>query len=213
MSFLPINSDLEKPTIYINPEKCIGCRSCEVACAVEHSMSKNLFGAIFEKPTPKPRIKVVVADFFNVPMRCQHCEDAPCERVCPTGAIEKSEEGFVLLNSNKCIGCLMCVMACPFGHPKYETEYKVVLKCDFCVDRIREGNEPACVEACPTRALKFGTLEELLDEIRRDRAEQFISGLKVPGLIYTKPVSEEKRGEEKVRLMDLYMAYSKVKWY
>lgn len=201
------------PSIYINPEKCTGCRSCEIACAVEHSTSKDIFGAIFEKPKPKPRIKVVAANFFNVPMRCQHCEEAPCMEVCPTGAITKNEEGFVVINPNKCIGCLMCIMACPFGHPTYEPEYKIVLKCDFCIERMRQKKEPACVEACPTKALRFGTLEELLDEIRKDRAEQLISGLKVSGLVYMKPVVEEKREEEKVRPMDVYLAYSEVRWY
>ncbi|MBO8175553.1 MAG: 4Fe-4S binding protein [Thermococcus sp.] len=208
-----LETGLERPTIYIDPKKCMGCRSCEIACAVEHSTSKTLFGAIFERPTPKPRLKVVVADFFNVPLRCQHCEDAPCMKVCPTGAIKKSEEGFVILNANKCIGCLMCVMACPFGHPKYEPEYKVVLKCDSCIERVREGREPACVEACPTKALKFGTLEEILDEIRKERAEELISGLKVPGIVYMEPVIEEKKKEEKVSPMDVYTAYLEVKWY
>ncbi|NJE41753.1 4Fe-4S dicluster domain-containing protein [Thermococcus sp. GR6] len=206
-------SNMEKLTIYINPERCTGCRACEIACAVEHSMSKNLFGAIFEKPTPKPRLQVVVADFFNVPMRCQHCEDAPCMEACPTGAISRTKEGFVVLNANKCIGCLMCVMACPFGHPKFEPEYKAVIKCDSCVDRVREGKEPACVEACPTRALKFGTLGEILEEVRKEKAESLISGLKSQGMVYMKPVSESKKKEDLVRPMDLYLEYSNVMWY
>ena len=158
--------------VYINPEKCTGCRSCEMACAVEHSRSKDLYEAIFEEPTPKPRLKVVAVDFFNVPMRCQHCEEAPCLDVCPTGAILKTEEGFVVLNQNSCIGCLMCVMVCPFGHPKYEPEYRSVLKCDFCVDKVRQKSEPACVEACPTNALRYGALEEILDGIKKDGAER-----------------------------------------
>lgn len=107
----------------------------------------------------------------------------------------------------------MCVMACPFGHPKYEPEYKVVLKCDSCIERVREGREPACVEACPTKALKFGTLEEILDEIRKERAEELISGLKVPGIVYMKPVVEEKKKEERISPMDVYAAYLEVKWY
>ncbi|RKZ00638.1 MAG: 4Fe-4S ferredoxin [Candidatus Hydrothermota bacterium] len=203
-----------KLAIYIDPEKCMGCRSCEIACAVAHSTSKNLFGAIFEKPLPKPRIKVIVANFFNVPMRCQHCEDAPCMNVCPTGAITRTPEGFVVLNANKCIGCLMCVMACPFGHPKYEPAYKTVLKCDFCIDRIREGKEPACVEACPVDALQFGTLEEILEKVRKASAESFVTSMKVPGIVYTKPVGkEQKETEEKPKPMDLYSLYSEVKWY
>jgi len=203
----------DKLTVYIDPSKCMGCRSCEMACAIEHSMSKDLFGAIQEKPTPKPRLKVVVADFFNVPMRCQHCEDAPCMKACPTGAISKTEEGFVVLNPNKCIGCLMCVMACPFGHPKYEPEYKVVLKCDSCVERVREGKPPACVEACPTGAMKFGRLSDILEEVRKEKAENLISGMKGPGMVYVKPIVEKKEEEEPFKPMDLYRMYTSVRWY
>jgi len=203
----------DKLTIYIDPSKCMGCRSCEMACAIEHSMSKDLFGTIQEKPTPKPRLKVVVADFFNVPMRCQHCEDAPCMKACPTGAISKTEEGFVVLNPNKCIGCLMCVMACPFGHPKYEPEYKVVLKCDSCVERVREGKPPACVEACPTGAMKFGRLSDILEEVRKEKAENLISGMKGPGMVYVKPIVEKKEEEEPFKPMDLYRMYTSVRWY
>ncbi len=201
----------EKMIVYIDPERCTGCRSCEMACAIEHSESKNLFTAISEKPIPKPRIKVVVADFFNVPMRCQHCEDSPCIEACPTGAIFKSEEGFVIMNQEDCIGCLMCVMVCPFGHPYYSTEYKSIVKCDFCIDRVKEGKEPACVSACPTGALKYGNLSDILDEIRKKKAKLIISGLKVEGLVYTKQVEEKK--EEKLNLPDLKRMYSQVSWY
>ncbi len=201
----------EKRIVYIDPERCTGCRSCEMACAIEHSESKNLFTAISEKPIPKPRIKVVVADFFNVPMRCQHCEDSPCIEACPTGAIFKSEEGFVIMNQEDCIGCLMCVMVCPFGHPYYSTEYKSIVKCDFCIDRVKEGKEPACVFACPTGALKYGNLSDILDEIRKKKAKLIISGLKVEGLVYTKQVEEKK--EEKLNLPDLKRMYSQVSWY
>jgi len=201
----------EKMIVYIDPERCTGCRSCEMACAIEHSESKNLFTAISEKPIPKPRIKVVVADFFNVPMRCQHCEDSPCIEACPTGAIFKSEEGFVIMNQEDCIGCLMCVMVCPFGHPYYSTEHKSIVKCDFCIDRVKEGKEPACVSACPTGALKYGNLSDILDEIRKKKAKLIISGLKVEGLVYTKQVEEKK--EEKLNLPDLKRMYSQVSWY
>ncbi|GAB6076662.1 hypothetical protein JCM12825_15400 [Desulfurobacterium crinifex] len=207
-----LKASLKRPTIYIDPKKCMGCRSCEIACAVEHSVNKTLFKAISEKPIPKPRLKVVVADSSKVPLRCQHCEDAPCIKVCPTKAIKKSEDGFVILNANKCVGCLMCVRACcQSGHLKYEPEYKIVLKCDLCIERLREGREPACVEACPTKALKFGTLEEILD--RKKKAEELISDLKAPGIVYIEPVIEEKENKEKVSPIDVNTSYSKVKWY
>jgi Fe-S-cluster-containing dehydrogenase component len=87
--------------IYVDPSKCVGCRSCEIACAVEHSLSKNLFLSITERPLPRKRVRVIPADDFTVPMRCMHCEDAPCIAVCPTGAMEKTAEGFVVVNSSE----------------------------------------------------------------------------------------------------------------
>ncbi len=210
---MPAFAEAGKLTIYINPERCMGCKACTMACAIEHSISKDVFHAVMERPKPKARVDVVVAGFFNVPMRCQHCEDAPCVKACPTGAISRTEEGFVVLNAAKCIGCLMCVMACPFGHPEFEPEYKAVIKCDGCFERVREGKEPACVEACPTNALKFGTLEEILKEVRKEKAEGLVSGLRAPGMVYIKAVTETKSVEETVRPMDLYLAYSTVKWY
>ncbi len=173
----------------------MGCRSCEIACAVEHSLTKNLFTAIFEKPRPVPRIRIVVVDEFYVPIRCQHCRDAPCIAVCPTKALHKTDEGFVVVDPVKCIGCLMCVLACPFGHPRYSDELGSIVKCDFCVNRVRKGLVPACVEACPTGALRFGKLEDIMKEVAEEKIRALLSGRAGPGLVLVKPVKEvtEKR--------------------
>jgi len=197
--------------IYIDPSRCMGCRACEIACAVEHSVSKNIYGAVLEVPKPMYRVRVVVADSFNVPMRCQHCEDAPCINVCPTKALYRSEEGFVLVNPLICIGCRMCMLACPFGHPRYDIKAKTIIKCDFCVDRIREGKVPACVEACPTGALRFGTAEELLKEVAVERAKQLITGT-APALgpVVYKPPTEAPKPSP---LSILHDKYSSVRWY
>jgi len=195
--------------IFIDPEKCMGCRACEIACAVEHSLSKTLVGAIFEKPQPTPRIRVVnVDDLFYVPLRCQHCKDAPCMNVCPTKALYRSEEGFVLLNPEKCIGCLMCTLACPFGHPRYDPERKTIVKCDFCIDRIRSGKPPACVEACPTQALRYGRLEEFLEEMSREAAKNMLTGRSLPGIVLIK----EPRVEEIPSIPLVKSLYKKASW-
>lgn len=201
--------------ILIDPERCMGCRSCEIACAIEHSISKNLYAALIEKPKPKPRITVLPVSNFTVPMRCQHCKDAPCMAVCPTQAIQRTDEEFVILNPEKCIGCLMCALACPFGHPRYEKEYKTVIKCDFCIDRIREGREPACVEACPTEALKFGTLEELMREVAKEKAQQLLTGLAAaPGKILVLPGLKEVevKPAPPIKPSDVISKYSRVRW-
>jgi carbon-monoxide dehydrogenase iron sulfur subunit len=157
--------------IYVDVERCVGCLSCMIACAVEHSATKNLYTAIAEKPTPKPRIKVYNVAGVNVPMRCLHCASAPCIEVCPTGAMHRTEEGFVVVDYSKCIGCGLCSLVCPIGHPIVDRELGKIVKCDFCVDRVRAGKKPACVEACPVGALIFGETEEVMEYIRRRQAE------------------------------------------
>jgi len=163
-------------TVFVNPEKCIGCRHCEIACALEHSQSKDIFTAFFESPISQPRIHVERGvGFATFPNRCRHCDPAPCMQVCPTGALYRDEEtGSVLVNYDKCIGCAMCAMVCPFDVITF-TEvwnvnfaHEVNAKCDHCIDRQREGREPACVEACKTGALEFGDVNDIIRSSRKD---------------------------------------------
>ena len=163
-----------KPTIFINPAKCIGCRHCEIACAVEHSQSKDLFSVIFEDPLPLPRIHILPMGAYNVPMNCRHCDGAPCVEVCPTGALYHDEDGAVMITPEKCIGCKMCAIVCPFGIPEFEVLNGVMFKCDMCPDRRAEGRPPACVEACKTGALQFGTIDEIVSNVRKETAEKII---------------------------------------
>lgn len=131
--------------ILTDPEKCIGCRTCEVACMMSHQSSA----------TPEAftsRIRVVKGGTFTTAVGCHQCEDAPCANVCPTGAIYRAA-GAWLVEQARCIGCKSCMVACPFGAMQVRVvEDRVqALKCDLCAHR--EGG-PACVEACPTHALR-----------------------------------------------------------
>ena len=104
-------------TVFVNPERCIGCRQCEFACAVEHSESRDPVLAVFESTLPRPRIHVTPGRELNtsVPNRCRHCNPAPCERVCPTGAVTRDDDhDVVLMRPERCIACAMCAMVCPF---------------------------------------------------------------------------------------------------
>jgi len=195
--------------IYVDPSKCLGCRSCEIACAVEHSLSKNLFLSIAERPSPRKRVRVIPADSFIVPMRCMHCDDAPCVAVCPTGAMEKTPDGFVVVEALRCIGCRMCMMACPFGHPIYDPLSKIVIKCDHCPDRMKEGLPPACVEACPTGALRYGKVEELLEETAVRKARELVSGLGKGKVVY-KTVTEKAPESPVQRIKEMY---GPVRWW
>lgn len=141
--------------ILVDLERCLGCKTCEIACAVEHSLSKELFAAIFEDLSPAPRVYVEAGEQFNFPLQCRHCADAPCIKSCISGALWRDEEtGLVKHDQEKCVGCWMCVMACPFGVITRDRGGQVALKCDRCPDR----EIPACVASCPTKAL---TMEEI----------------------------------------------------
>lgn len=150
---------MEKMIVVI-PELCMGCHTCELECALAHSESKNLIEAVLNKERSVPRVRVRAAESLNVPLQCRHCEDAPCVRVCPSGALEKLEtSGTVMVRVDRCIGCRWCVMVCPFGVIGV-ADGKVAIKCDLCAERTSQGLDPACVAGCPTHALRFATEEE-----------------------------------------------------
>jgi len=159
-------------TVFVNPERCIGCLQCELACAVEHSSSQDAATAFLETPVPRTRVHVEAGPVMALafPNRCRHCDPAPCLQVCPSGAITRDDGlGLVLVEPRRCIGCAMCAVVCPFDvitfHPLADgpgTEVSVAVKCDGCVDRVREGDEPACAEVCKVDALVYGELNELV---------------------------------------------------
>ncbi len=157
--------------VFVDTERCTACKTCETSCAVEHSETKNLFTAIFELPRPQKRIYVEKANGHSYPVRCIHCQDAPCVIACPAGALARELDfGSVQLNEEKCMGCFMCAMVCPFGAISFHPEKKVAVKCDFCAPRLREGREPACVEGCPTSALIYGEDQDLIKQKRLSAA-------------------------------------------
>ena len=160
--------------VFVDLNRCVGCNSCMIACAIEHSLTKDLFTAIREKPLPKPRIKVKTAkEGSSFPLQCRHCEEPYCVDACIAGAIRKDPEtGLVLADEEKCVGCWMCVMVCPFGVIRPSLlpgkKEKVAVRCDLC-----QGREtPACVEACPTGALFFGEIEDFKKAVSRARRQE-----------------------------------------
>jgi carbon-monoxide dehydrogenase iron sulfur subunit len=108
-------------------------------------------------------------------MQCRHCEDAPCIAVCPTGAIYRHKaDSPVLIEQARCIGCKYCIVVCPFGVIDVSSDDKAVIKCDLCIERTKAGKEPACVEACPTKALKLVSEKELTADKRRLAARHLV---------------------------------------
>ncbi len=129
--------------LFVDPELCTGCRTCELFCAVSHTGSTNPL---------RSRIRIVkfFNDMVNIPMVCRHCEDAPCAKACPKGAIYRDEElSRVMIDYSLCIGCKTCMQVCPFGAISFDPEEKKVFKCDLC------GGDPLCVAVCDTKAIDF----------------------------------------------------------
>lgn len=155
--------------IVVNSETCLGCHSCEIACAVEHSRSKSLLEAIYEENPSFPRIILEEFGDGTIPIHCRHCEDAPCITVCPTQAISRpAEDSPVVLHKDQCIGCHACIIVCPFGVIKRGSDGRSLIKCDLCIARLNDGDEPACVEACPTHTIKFLSIEEITSKKRKE---------------------------------------------
>lgn len=140
---------------------CVGCHACEIACRQEHGLTHETGSKWCRVVTVKPR-KVqdeIRLDYF--PAMCVHCDDPLCLESCPVGAITKREDGFVLVNEEKCNGCRLCISACPYGAMSFNEVTKAAGKCDFCLGRLESGIEPSCVQHCIGGALRYVGPEEL----------------------------------------------------
>jgi carbon-monoxide dehydrogenase iron sulfur subunit len=162
-------------SILVDVKRCVACRTCEVSCALNRSsLSKRLPEAFYEPVPPLPRVRVeTFGDEGGFPIQCRHCDDAPCLDACPSGALYRTPEGLVLTHDERCIGCWMCIMVCPFGAPQPFRHFRKVIKCDLC-----EGMDgPYCVENCPTHALVLADTEEMAKGKAKFRNEGNLSRL------------------------------------
>lgn len=170
--------------VIADPIKCIGCRTCMIACVVEHS-SDDIFYQDPKDINFNPKIEVVKNAQVTAPIQCRQCEDAPCAKACPHNAIKKNETS-ITVDEEKCIGCKNCMLACPLGAINLNDKEKgklvnldnipsdklfciekmVANKCDLC-SHSEEG--PACVRVCPTSAFKIVTEDDLSQSIKNKR--------------------------------------------
>ncbi len=181
-----------KAAILTDTTKCTGCHECVAACKkvnhlgpdvprrwdLEDGLSARNWTSIVEGPKQA-----------MVRKQCRHCLQPACVSACPVGAMHKTEIGAVVYDAAKCMGCRYCMMACPFGIPRYDWDQAVpyVRKCVLCYDRIRQGKLPACVEACPQKAAIFGDRDQLLAEAHRRIREK-------PQLYWNHVWGEEEAG-------------------
>lgn len=140
--------------VYHKPDVCMSCRLCEVYCLTAHSESQNVLFA-YKKERPKVMARTIIETLGPVScsVQCKHCEEPVCVEACMTGAMQKLSSGEVICDTEKCVGCWMCIMTCPFGviDRNIASEEAKSSKCDLCINR----PIPACVENCPNRALIF----------------------------------------------------------
>ncbi len=171
----------ERKGVLVDTTVCIGCRKCEWACKGAHDIEQGDFESyqnnevLNDMRRPTPTDLTIVNRYTdeglrNVKLQCMHCDYPACVSACIVGAISKTENGSVVWDTDMCIGCRYCMVACPFQIPTFEYEKALdpkIVKCDFCIDRTNEGKIPACVNICPVEALTYGTREELITEARR----------------------------------------------
>ena len=175
--------------VLVDTTVCVGCRNCEWACKDSHnlpneSIEKYADRSVFkEQRRPNEKAFTVVNEYANyknpllpydVKVQCMHCDKPACVSACIVGALSKQENGAVVWDSEKCIGCRYCMIACPFQIPTFDYDVALkpdIKKCDFCANRQKDSKLPACVDICPVEALTFGTRTELI-KIARERIKR-----------------------------------------
>lgn len=144
--------------IYVDVKRCIGCYSCVVGCKNWHQIEADVGSRIRIVDTINGRYPDITRWVF--PIFCMQCESPPCVEVCPEEATYKREDGIIVIDEAKCIGCGACVEACPYAARYIDEAQQKARKCDFCADRVDEGLIPLCIDACPGEALLFGDLDD-----------------------------------------------------
>jgi len=151
---------------FVDSSACSGCKACQMACKDKNGLRSGVvWRRVYEvagggwRKEGEAWIPDLAA--YNLSIACNHCESPLCLDGCPAGAFEKREDGIVVLDQAKCLGCRYCEWTCPYGSPQFDEAEKVMTKCDMCADLIDHGETPACVRACPMRALDFGEIGDL----------------------------------------------------
>jgi formate dehydrogenase iron-sulfur subunit len=166
----------EGVAMLVDVTKCVSCWWCYAACKNYNKLPETIKPSPEQPPPLSSNVWTTLkpvkkdTDWHSRKQACNHCTDAACVEVCPTGALSYNRLGFVQYDKDKCSGCGYCTEFCPFGVPQLErnelTGAAVMDKCTFCIDRVTNGEQPACANACPTGAIKFGMRDELVKEGR-----------------------------------------------
>jgi anaerobic dimethyl sulfoxide reductase subunit B len=199
---------------YLDQSACTGCKACQVACKDKNNLPVGItwrhamyYGGGNWLPHPT-RPDLVVANniyAYALSKACMHCENPACVNVCPAQAITKRADGVVLINQDQCIGCRYCEWACPYGAPQFDEKKGVMSKCTFCEDLLAQGQNPACVDACPMRALQYGELSELRAKYGSVNAVEPlpVASLTLPALVLTPHKHAQFSGKGTGKILDV----------
>ena len=178
----------EQLGFYVNLAKCTGCKACQIACKDKNDLP---IGVVWRRVAEYTGGEWIQDGNFYVPnnvftyfvsVACMHCDKTLCMEVCPAAAIDKRDDGLVLIDQDKCIGCGYCEWACPYGAPQFDEGRGVMTKCAGCADLVDAGEKPACVAGCTYRALDFGPIAEL-----REKYGEFDAPAPLPDPAITRP--------------------------
>ena len=195
MTALPAQPSKKKLGLVIDLDTCVGCHACAVSCKEWNSGGHAApltdidpygskpdgvwFNRVHTFEVSQPELGPTAGQTVNMPRSCLHCEEPACVTVCPTGAsYKRAEDGIVLVDEDKCIGCKLCSWACAYGAREYDYDAGVMKKCTLCVDRIYNENlseaerQPACVTSCPANARHFGDLGDAESDVSKLVAER-----------------------------------------
>ena len=156
---------LKRPAFFLDVQICTGCKTCMVACKDKNDLDSGIrWRRVVEYcggqwvPLPGGTFRQDVFGYY-ISVSCNHCADPICVEVCPTGAMNQDDNCIVTVDQTRCMGCRYCEWACPYGAPQYHSGSGRMSKCNLCRDELESGGMPACVAACPTRALSLGEFD------------------------------------------------------
>ncbi len=151
---------------FINSQNCAGCKTCVMACKDKHDLAVGRHYRRVHEITGGDWVEqgtawVSQVFAYHLSIACNHCAQPACVEACPTEAHHRGPHGIVAIDRDTCIGCRFCEKACPYDAPQYDEQAKKMTKCDACRDEVAQGRAPACVAACPRRAIAFGDIADL----------------------------------------------------
>jgi anaerobic dimethyl sulfoxide reductase subunit B len=196
---------------HINSSVCANCKACQVACQDKNNLPVEIRwrrvvqygGGSWVKNGGLMQPNGVFT--YSVSFSCMHCENPACVAACPTQAMTKRADGVVLINQDQCVGCRYCQWACPYGAPQFDEARGVMTKCTFCEDLLAQGQNPACVDACPMRAIEFGDLVELRAKYGNGTSIEPLPdwGLTFPSIAITPHRNSQPSGKGTGRILNL----------